>query len=238
MAESSIWNYNYHKGLIVIKKGICYIVGASKEYTKDLFLNREDNDLVIAADGGYDTLKKHKISADILLGDFDSIDDSPNHTNIIKYPIKKDDTDTFLAFKAGFEQGYKNFVIFGGTGGRFDHTFANIQLLGNIAKNKGRGFLIGNGCIMTAVCNSSITFPNDCKGFAGVFALGENANNVCIKGMKYTATNINLTPYTPLGVSNEFTEENAQISVEDGVLLLIWYESTEKFISYVDSLLI
>jgi len=238
MAESSIRNYNYHKGLIIIKKGICYIVGASKEAAEEVFFKREDADLVIAADGGYDALKKHNISADILLGDFDSIDNLPEHTNIMKYPVKKDDTDTFLAFKAGFEYGYKNFLIFGGTGGRFDHTFANIQLLGNIANNGGRGFLIGDGCIMTAICNSSITFPKDSAGFAGVFALGENAKNVHIKGMKYTASNINLTPYTPLGVSNEFTHENAQISVGDGILLIIWHENTERFMSHVNSLLI
>lgn len=238
MAQSSVWNYEFRKGLIDIKKGICYIVGASPTISDEMVFKPDNNDLVIAADGGYDFLTKHNIRTDIVLGDFDSATNIPDNVEVLKFPVEKDDTDTFLAYKTGTEYGYRNFIIFGGVGGRFDHTVANLQTLGNIAKNGGRGFLIGDGYILTSICNSSIVFPECCNGNAGVFAYGGNAENVNIKGMKYTVENASLTPFVPLGVSNEFTKKAAEISVENGTLLLVWYEKTFEFLTYLDKLII
>lgn len=220
-----------------INKGICYIVGASKETSGPISFIPKTEDMVIAADGGYDTLKEQNIPVDILIGDFDSIDVIPSDINIIRHPVRKDDTDTFLSYRTGFEKGYRNFVIFGGIGGRIDHTIANIQTLANIAENGGRGFLVGEGSVITVICNDKISFPQDCCGTAGIFAQGKIANNVTVTGMKYCTDNISLNPYIPLGVSNEFTKETASVSVGDGVLLIIWYETAEKFLTHIESLL-
>ena len=140
-------------------KGICYIIAACKEQLNKISIPSNDNNLIIAADGGYDILKELSIAPDIVLGDFDSIDNIPNHKNLIKHPAEKDDTDTLLSFKLGLKNGYKNFVIYGGTGGRFDHTIANVRTLSEIADNDARGFLVGNGTIITVIkknyyCNS------------------------------------------------------------------------------------
>lgn len=151
--------------------------------------------------------------------------------------MEKDDTDTFLSFRSGFERGYKNFVIFGGTGGRIDHTIANIQTLSHIAKCGGRGFLIGNGSIITAIYNSKICFPTDCIGTVSVFAQ-DTAKKVTITGMKYNVQNAEFSPHIPLGVSNEFTLKQGTVSVEDGVLLIVWYEKTSDFFKHFDLLLI
>jgi thiamine pyrophosphokinase len=125
--------------------------------------------LLIAADGGYDFLKKSSLEADILIGDFDSIKVLPNHHKIIKHPVEKDDTDTFLAYKTAYDIGYRNFIIYGGIGGRLDHTMANLQLLANIAQSGGRGFLLGDNCVVTAIKDCEISFSEKMKGTISVF---------------------------------------------------------------------
>ena len=204
----------------------------------EVIINNATDNFIIAADGGFDVLLKNSISPDLLLGDFDSIDKVPKCDNILKFPVEKDYTDTFLAYKEGSKRGYRNFVIYGGTGGRFDHTIANIQTLANISKNGGRGFLIGNGTVITTMSNSFIEFPAEMAGKAGVFAFGGDAVGVNISGMKYTAQNINISPYFPLGVSNEFVNTGAKISVENGTLILVWYETSKQFSKNIDKYLI
>lgn len=215
------------------KKGICYIIGACPDYCRDIKLTAKENDLVIAADGGYDLLNKNHIDADILLGDFDSISNVPQHRKIIKHPVKKDDTDTFLAYRTARDYGYKNFMILGGVGGRFDHTIANVQTLLNIANNGGRGFLIGKDCIMTTIKNSKIEFQEQYCGNISVFAQGNDAETVKIHGLKYIADGICLKADTPMGVSNEFVGERAEVSVENGAVLIIWEEDFTAFLQHI-----
>ena len=222
--------------MIIINK-ICYIVAACKESSDNINFKPKKGDIVIAADGGYDLLKKTNIDADILLGDFDSIEKIPEHKCIIKHPVKKDDTDTFLAYKLAMEKGYRNFVIFGGIGGRIDHTIANIRTLSDIAENGGKGFLLGNGAVLTAISNARITFPEAYSGYISVFANGRDAVGVSIKGLKYTVDNISLKSSVSLGVSNEFVGERAEISVNDGNLLIVWYQSIPDFLKNIDSFL-
>jgi thiamine pyrophosphokinase len=219
-------------------KNICYIIAACKDYSNDIFFTPEKDDIVIAADGGYNILKDKDIHADVLLGDFDSIQELPDHNNIIRYPVKKDDTDTFLAYKLGWENGYRSFIIFGGVGGRIDHTYANIQTLLNIAKNGGRAFLIGDNTIMTTIYNSKLIFSDDFSGNISIFAQGGIARNVTINGLKYCADSINLLPDIPLGVSNESIGARSEISVNNGALLIVWNETVQSFLKNIGDFVI
>ena len=106
---------------------VCYIVGAGDFYGQ---ISADNDDIIIAADGGYDSLVRRGYTPDILLGDFDSIKSQiPKEQRTIRYPKEKDETDMFLAYDAGVKLGYTEFVMLGATGGSLDHTFANISLL-------------------------------------------------------------------------------------------------------------
>ena len=104
----------------------CYIVGAGEFYGE---LNLSDGDIVIAADGGYDTLRELGVTPDLLVGDMDSVKAVPTDIEKLRVPVEKDETDTYLCYLEGVRRGYSNFVILGGVGGREDHTFANFSLL-------------------------------------------------------------------------------------------------------------
>ena len=98
--------------------GICYIVGAGDFYGH---ITKCDGDIIIAADGGYDSLVRHGYTPDVLIGDFDSISsDIPVGIRTVTHPKEKDETDMFLAYYEGARLGYTEFVMLGATGGRLE----------------------------------------------------------------------------------------------------------------------
>ena len=196
----------------------CYIVGAGDFYGE---ISPRDGDLIIAADGGYDTLKKLGIEPDLLLGDMDSLTEVPEGIEKLVYPIRKDETDTFLAYREGVRRGYTDFLVFGGVGGRDDHTFANFSLL-IYGKNRGHSIkIIGNRCEIFAIKNEGITLRGTAGSHFSAFAFAGEARGVSIQGLEYEAENITLTPEFPLAVSNRFLGRDGYIEVKDGTLILM-----------------
>ena len=200
--------------------GVCYIVAAGEMYGEIPSL--QPDDLLIAADAGYVHLQKLNIEPHILLGDFDSMK-APENREIIVHPVMKDDTDTMLAIKLGFEKGYSEFMIYGALGGeRTDHTVANIQTLAFIAENGGKGTLIGNGEFFTVIKNGEIEIEKGENPIFSVFAYGGEAEGISIKGALYNVEGFSMSPFFPRGVSNEIKEEKAWVKVEKGSLLVVY----------------
>jgi thiamine pyrophosphokinase len=203
-----------------MEKGICYIIGAGENFGLDFLPN--SNDYVIAVDGGYKYLMEANLPTDLVLGDFDSIDVMPQHNNIIKLPMEKDDTDTLYAIKQGIGKGYKSFKIYCGTGGRISHTIANIQCLSYLSKNNCQGYLIGDKETMTVITNSEISFDKNRSGYISIFSLTNESIGVTIEGLKYNLDKYTVSNQYPIGVSNEFKGTVSQIKVLDGSLLIVF----------------
>lgn len=198
----------------------CYIIAAN--LTGKIDICKNDGDLVITADGGYKHAVDNKIVPDILLGDFDSLGFVPKGQNVISLPIKKDDTDTLAAVKLGLSKGYRNFYIYGGMGGRTDHTIANIQTLSLIADAGGQGFLISDSEVITIIKNSELRFNSKDGGTVSVFAFGAKAEGVTIKNLLYGLDEAEVEPSFPIGVSNSFVGKESVISVKNGKLLIVF----------------
>lgn len=201
-------------------KKICYIVGAAECYRLDF--SPCAGDYVIAADGGFAHLEKAGITADLVIGDFDTLGCRPEHPNVITLNTEKDETDTFAAAQVGIELGYRLFHIYCSTGGRLDHTLANIQLLAYLAENDMQGFLVGQDTVVTAITNSSLTLPAQPNGYASVFSHSEKAAGVNITGLKYPLDNATLTNTFPLGISNNFIGNEGKITVAEGTLIVMY----------------
>lgn len=199
----------------------CYIFSAVE--MKNNFPKPDNGDLIIAADAGYLNVQKAGIRPDVIIGDFDSSEKPKTDTPIETFPVLKDDTDTMLAIKYGFENGYSRFAIYGGIGGeRTDHTIANIQSLAYIADRGGRGFLVGEDETFTLIKNSSVTLQSEKGKTLSVFAYGGIAEGISIKGAVYETDDLTLSPFFPLGVSNKFKEKSATVGVKNGCLLIKW----------------
>ena len=206
----------------------CYIACAldcALDFTTD------KTDLIIGADKGYFTLVKNGIEPDVVIGDFDSYTGEVKCNNIIRFPIKKDDTDSALAVKYACERGYKNIVVYGAIGGMLDHTMANVSLLGNyVNKDINIAFVDGDN-ILFGVKNNAIGFDKRADGRISVFSFLESAYNVNISGLLYEVENYTLTNDRALGVSNEFIGKKSKISVENGILLV--YTSKKNYDLYL-----
>ena len=198
---------------------ICYLVGAG-DFNENIELYEDD--LLIAVDGGFDSLMKAGYVPDVLVGDLDSVTmEVPESVKVLKYRKEKDETDMFLAYRIGARCDYTDFVILGGTGGRLDHTYANISIL-LYAKEHGHNItIIDEKSMIICIKNESVRLSGNPGAFLSVFAIGGKAYGVTIKGAKYEVEDVNLSPAFPLGVSNEFTDTDAVISVEDGALVII-----------------
>lgn len=196
----------------------CYIFSAALGFPKNF--EPQKDDLIIAADAGFLKLKEMGIVPHLTVGDFDSLKEIPKGTEIIKHPVKKDDTDTMLAIKIGLERGYKSFYLYGCAGLRLDHTLANLQALAYISKHGGRGYLQGEDFIATAISEDEIEFPETKKGTISLFS-ATTESEVSITGLLYPLNHTKVTYDFPLGVSNEFTGEKSKITVHKGTVIII-----------------
>lgn len=199
----------------------CYIFGAGEFY--GLPYKPASGDYIVAADGGYRYVKENNLVADYIIGDFDSLGFVPKEDNVEIHPVMKDDTDMHMAVKKGMAEGCDTFVIYGGLGGRMDHSLSNIQTLAYIADNGRRGYLVGNNQVITVLgAGNSLEFDDSHSGYVSVFAYGDVAKGVDIKGLLYEVEDYTLEHTRPIGVSNEFTGKKASISLKEGMLAVVW----------------
>lgn len=209
-------------------EGVCYIVGAGEIENPGWFRRQvrpKEKDFLIAADGGFAVLDRCGIRVDLLVGDLDSLGMVPEIPNMIRMPEEKDDTDLFYAVKKGLEKGYHTFEIYGATGGREGHTMANYQTLVYLAHRGACGVLRSMRVQVTAIDNDTLRLPAYQSGFVSIFCMGEKAEGVTLRGLKYPLSEAVLTNDKPIGVSNEFIGERAEITVARGTLLIMWETS-------------
>lgn len=229
-----------------MKSGICYLIGAGEHYDNIVPFPGSD-DYVIAVDGGYDYCLSHNIIPDIIMGDFDSSENNwsnettsaansytkKDHIPVKSFPPEKDYTDMALAAVEAINAGCDTILIYGGTGGRPDHTFANIQLLSNLADKGIHAYMYDKEYIYTAITNDRLLINNDMpskhngfinsrgNGYLSIFSLSNISEHVTIKGLKYEVTDITLTRQHALGTSNEFMNQSCSIEVKKGTLLIL-----------------
>ena len=209
----------------------CYIVGAGDNYGLDFVV--AEGDLVIAADGGLTYLREQGITADLIIGDFDSLPQKPKAPNVVCLSDMKDDTDALAAVREGAGRGYKTFCIYCGTGGRVEHTLANIQTLAYLSQNGMRGCLVDRDAVITTVTNGGVSFSERCKGYVSVFSFSDKALGVTLTGLKYELVNVDLTSSFPIGVSNEFIGAIGRIIVNDGTLAVVFPREHIKDIYHI-----
>lgn len=199
--------------------GICYIIGAGD--CEKLDFRKQKGDFVICADGGLAFAQKFNVEPDIIVGDFDSYGLVPKGEDVIVLPREKDKTDTHFALDLGIQHGFKEFKLYGMLGGRIDHSFANIQLLSYALSCGVKAMLVGDKYDVLALQNSEISFSGKEGKYVSVFSYSKKSLGIYIKGLKYEVDNFILTYDNPMGVSNEFTNKDAYIKVQNGTIIIM-----------------
>lgn len=211
----------------------CYIVGAG-DFTPRGFAP-VPGDLVLAADGGYRALYSLGYTPDLLLGDFDSLGDLrlPPDLPVLRFPARKDDTDTGLALRHGLDRGFRDFALYGCAGGRVDHLLANLQSMARVSRLGATIRLAAPEYDAWALTGpapdasapgpaATLTLPDRPGGtLVSVFCHGDRAEGVTLTGLSYPLDGADLTGDFPLGVSNRRLEgQPATVSVRRGTLLI------------------
>lgn len=202
----------------------CFIFSSGKieSYT---WLEEIDfsNTFIICADGGIRHTNLLGIDADVWMGDADSLEDCEiKAKKIIRFPAKKDNTDTDLAVMFALENGFTDISIIGALGGRIDHEFSHFCLLKKIVDNGAKGFLLDEKNVVTME-NKSFEVVDIGKKYVSFFPFGGNIEKFSVKGLLYEADNILLDSGQVVASSNQFLKnKKAHVTFEEGCVLLIY----------------
>ncbi len=178
------------------------------------------DDMIIAADKGCEKLREKGIEPHITIGDFDSSSFIPEKNAVI-LPVEKDVTDSYAACEKALEHGCDEIYVYGGMGGRPDHTFANYALIAGLTEKGIKAFLMGEGYEITAVTDGEISLTGEKGKTVSVFSWSETAEGISYTGLKYPFTDATLGKSFALGVSNSFEEESATVKVKKGTLIIM-----------------
>ncbi len=181
--------------------------------------------LVIGADSGAEKALDMGIVPNLVVGDMDSI--SPKILEQLKelkvpleiYPAEKDLTDTEIAIQAAYQRDYKDIVIAGAVGDRWDHSLANIFLLKKYA-DLGVNIRIIDDKNQIELINEYKRIEKD-ESFYSVIALADDGVVLSLKGFYYDLDRERLDFGSTRGLSNYIVEPFAEIFIESGFCLLV-----------------
>lgn len=182
--------------------------------------------LVIAADGGVAEAHRLGLHVDVLVGDLDSA--TPADVAAVeaaggmveRHPQDKDATDLELAVEHAMRAGARRVVVAGGASGRFDMVLANALVLASPRWRDVELDAVFGGARLTVVRTR-----RDLAGPPGttvsLLAIGGPARGVRTEGLRWPLIGETLEPGSTRGISNEFVDEAASVSIESGVLVAV-----------------
>lgn len=183
-------------------------------------------DLTIAADGGAANARRLGLQPSIVIGDMDSIDATDREEleaaglEFITHPAEKDATDLELATRYAVEEGAQTITIVGALGGRPDQTLANVLLLARPFLDDIEVHVLGAGWEGFYV-RGAVTFRGRAGDVVSLLPLTPEVAGVTTTGLYWALNDDSLLFGSTLGVSNEMLGEQAQVSIREGVLLVI-----------------
>ena len=180
------------------------------------------DDWFIAADGGGRLAAALGVKPAVLVADFDSSapPDTGGDTEIVRLPMEKDWTDTQAAAMLALDRGYRDFLLLGCTGGRLDHTLANIAVLLYLLRRGADALMADERNFLRLYGPGRYRVERRAGYKLSLFPYGGEVEGITVKNVRYPLEKARLTPDNSLGVSNEFQENPAEISFDKGVLMV------------------
>lgn len=186
-------------------------------------------DAMIAADRGMDFFYRNHKEPDMIIGDFDSVENESlqyfrgqTSVKIVELSPMKDDTDTEAAIRWAMSMGAEKITILGATGCRLDHVLGNVELLGmGLADGVQIEIVDAYNRIRMIDRGINIRRAEQHGTYVSLLPYTETVTNLTLRGFKYSLEDAILSGFCTLGVSNEIVEEEAEITFGEGILLVI-----------------
>jgi thiamine pyrophosphokinase len=183
-------------------------------------------DLIIAADSGAQTALRLGLTPAIVVGDFDSL--SLSHDALqamgcqtIQAPVEKNETDSELAIEIAIQRGASCITLLGGLGGqRFEHSIANVLLLADYNTVSIR-IIDGPSTIWLLRGPGSTNIEGQAGDLLSLFPLAGDVQGVHTSNLYYPLHGETLRFGKPRGISNILTDPQAEVAIEQGLLLII-----------------
>jgi thiamine pyrophosphokinase len=184
--------------------------------------------LLIAADGGARNCLALGLTPDLVVGDFDSIDEQQlaaleaAGVEVKRYPTRKDFTDLELALQLAVKRGADEILVVAALGGRWDQTLANVLLPANKEFAALRIRLVDGEQEMTVLQGGQRLEIHGSPGdTVSLIPLKGDAGGITTEGLEYPLHDGTLFFGSTRGISNLLTLPAANVSLQEGMLLCV-----------------
>lgn len=184
----------------------------------------------VGVDRGVLTLLNEGVFVDKAFGDFDSVKEEElayikKHVDeLLTFPPEKDETDMEIAISWAMKQDPEKIRIFGATGGRLDHFFANIQLLFKpmaLHKSIPIEIIDRQNIISLIQAGTHKIERNDEYTYISFIPFHGDVERLTLVGFKYPLTLQQIPIHSTLCISNELISDIGTISFSEGILMVI-----------------
>ena len=176
-------------------------------------------DLIVAADGGANTARRHGIRPHVIIGDLDSIRPASRRSfassSIIRVK-RQDNTDLEKALDYLRARNVAKVSILGTTGKRIDFTFANLSVIWNYASSM-QLTLVGDGWYAIPVILRK-TISARPGTTVSLIPFGP-CSGITLKGLKYPLTGATMK-VGEIGVSNVVSRSPFSVTVRKGKMFV------------------
>jgi len=186
---------------------------------------KDSDEYIVGVDSGLEYLIDYDIAIDLAVGDFDSISKDyieaikQKSLKVIELDVNKKMTDLAFAVEYIYSQmEYDEMIVYGGLGGRIDHTLANMNLL----KRYDIKFMDDHHLIYGL--KKGKYFLNHPYKNISFFAM-EDCYNLSINGFLYELDNYYLGTSDSLCVSNQ---GKGEVQFSKGRLLVVCTNEDEQ----------
>ncbi len=206
----------------------CFIIAPLYAGEEKEWLTPESGDMILCADAGYRAAVTHGIRPDLTIGDFDSLQGEAEG-DVIRLPVYKDDTDMVVCIREGRKRGYREFILAGCLGGRFDHTLACLQCAADCASRGESVWLCDAQNRVAVLSPGQYVFPKEEGRKLSLLAYTPEVKGVTLRGTVWELEDAVLSSRYPLGCSNEWAAERAELAFTEGMLVVCFSMDAPKY---------
>jgi thiamine pyrophosphokinase len=201
-------------------KSVIIVLNGNLSENYELYKERlNSNYFIIACNGGYNNCKKLNLEPNLIIGDFDSINNLEFENKIV-FPKEKDKSDSEIAVDYVIENGFNYIEFWGAIGNRIDHTLFNISLLYKIYKENCKG-LIFHPPFYIFLIDRNYKFQKKESGLVSFYPLTLVIKNLKVKNLKYELKSEDIYFGSTITLSNEFIGKEGEIEFDKGLILVI-----------------